>query len=62
LVQRQRQLDSNKAISQHIGSDIDVILTDLKLVANSINVQQGNLTGTNTEQILNEIYNDTKPS
>jgi signal transduction histidine kinase len=58
--QRQRQLDSNKAISQHIASDIDVILTDLKLVANSIYVQQGNLTGTNTEQILNEIYNDTK--
>ena len=60
--QRQRQLDSNKAISQHIASDIDVILTDLKpkLVANSIYVQQENLTGTNTEQILNEIYNDTK--
>jgi signal transduction histidine kinase len=58
--QRQRQLDSNEAISQHIASDIDVILTDLKLVANSIYVQQGNLTGTNTEQILNEIYNDTK--
>ncbi|HJR48057.1 MAG TPA: sensor histidine kinase [Nitrososphaeraceae archaeon] len=58
--QRQRQLDSNEAISQHIASEIDVILTDLKLVANSIYVQQGNLTGTNTEQILNEIYNDTK--
>jgi C4-dicarboxylate-specific signal transduction histidine kinase len=54
--QRQRQLDSNKAISQHIASDLDVILTNLKVVANSIQVQEGNL----AEQILNEIYNDTK--
>ncbi|MGI8833557.1 MAG: hypothetical protein ACR2IS_13105, partial [Nitrososphaeraceae archaeon] len=28
--QRQRQLDSNKAISQHIASDIDSILTKTK--------------------------------
>jgi signal transduction histidine kinase len=58
--QRQRQLDSNKAISQHIASDIDSILTKLKVVANSISVQQGNLTGDKTEQILGEMYNDAR--
>jgi signal transduction histidine kinase len=58
--QRQRQLDTNKAISQHIASNMDVILTNLKVVANSIYVQQGNLTGAKPEQVLIEIYNDTK--
>ena len=58
--QRQRQLDSNKAISQHIASDIDSILTKLKVVANYGSVQQGNLTGDKTEQILGEMYNDAR--
>ena len=57
---RQRQLDSNKAISQHIASDIDSILTKLKVVANYGSVQQGNLTGDKTEQILGEMYNDAR--
>jgi signal transduction histidine kinase len=39
---------------------MDVILTNLKVVANFIYVQQGNLTGAKTEQVLIEIYNDTK--
>jgi hypothetical protein len=39
--QRQRQLDSNKAISQHIASDIDFILTDLKLVATPSTYSRG---------------------
>jgi signal transduction histidine kinase len=58
--QKQKQIDSNKAISQHIASDLDSILTKLKVVANSVYVQQGNLTGDETEQILGEMYNDTR--
>jgi signal transduction histidine kinase len=58
--QKQKQLDSNKAISQHIASDLDSILTKLKVVANSAYVLQGNLTGDKTEQILREMYNDTR--
>jgi hypothetical protein len=54
--QRHRQLDSNKAVSQHIVSDIGSILANLKIVANSVYVQQGNLTGNKTEQILGEVY------
>lgn len=62
--QRQRQLDTNKAISQHIASDIDSILSRLKVVANSEYVQEGslatNLTGSNIEQLLEEMYNENK--
>jgi signal transduction histidine kinase len=56
--QRHRQLDSNKAISQHIVSDIGSILANLKVVSNSVYVQHGNLTGNKTGQILGEVYND----
>ena len=58
--QRHRQLDSNKAVSQHIVSDIGSILANLKIVASSVYVQQGNLTGDKTEQILGEVYNDIR--
>ncbi len=58
--QRHRQLDSNKAVSQHIVSDIGSILANLKVIANSVYVQQGNLTGNKTEQILEEVYNDIR--
>lgn len=57
--QRLRQLDTNNAISQHVASDIDSILSKLKVVANSIYVQQGSLTENKTEQILQEMYNET---
>jgi signal transduction histidine kinase len=58
--QRHRQLDSNKAISQHIVSDIGSILANLKVVSNSVYVQHGNLTGNKTGQILGEVYNDIR--
>jgi signal transduction histidine kinase len=58
--QRHRQLDGNKAVSQHIVSDIGSILANLKIVASSVYVQQGNLTGDKTEQILGEVYNDIR--
>ncbi|MPZ08310.1 MAG: GHKL domain-containing protein [Nitrososphaeraceae archaeon] len=58
--QRLRQLDTNNAISQHVASDIDSILSKLKVVANSIYVQQGSLTENKTEQILQEMYNETR--
>jgi signal transduction histidine kinase len=57
--QRLRQLDTNNAISQHVASDLDSILSKLKVVANSVYVQQGNLTENETEQILQEMYNET---
>ncbi|MGH9953238.1 MAG: hypothetical protein ACRD5J_16595, partial [Nitrososphaeraceae archaeon] len=58
--QRLRQLDTNNAISQHVASNIDSILSKLKVVANSVHVQQGDLIENRTEQILQEMYNETK--
>ena len=58
--QRLRQLDTNNAISQHISSDLDSIESRLKVIANSVYAQQGNLSGDGIELILQEMYNDTK--
>jgi signal transduction histidine kinase len=57
--QRLRQLDTNNAISQHVASNIDSILSKLQVVANSNYVQQGNLSDIKTEQILQDMYNET---
>ena len=39
--QRQRQIESSKAISQNIGSDLDSIMTRLQMLAISEDLQQG---------------------
>jgi signal transduction histidine kinase len=57
--QRLRQLDTNNAISQHISSDLDSIVSRLKVIANSVYAQQGNMSGDGIELILQEMYNDT---
>jgi signal transduction histidine kinase len=57
--QRLRQLDTNNAISQHVASNMESILSKLQVIANSIYVQQGNLSHIKTEQILQEMYNET---
>lgn len=63
--QKLRQIDKNNAISQHIATDIDSILSRLKVVANSAYVQQGNLTDgmegeSKIEQLLQDMYNENK--
>jgi hypothetical protein len=58
--QRLGQLDTTKAISQHIASNMDSILSKLKIVANSVYVQQGDLTENRIGDILQERYNETK--
>jgi signal transduction histidine kinase len=57
--QRLRQLDSNNAISQHISSDLDSIESRLRVIANSVYAQQGNLSGNGIQPILQEMYNET---
>jgi hypothetical protein len=47
--QRLRQLDANNAISQHVASNMESILSKLQVIANSIYVQQGNLSEIKTE-------------
>jgi hypothetical protein len=54
--QEQRQLDSTKAISQHISSDLDSVMARLQGLANSIYLQQGELSDNKTRTLMEEIY------
>jgi hypothetical protein len=54
--QEQRQIDSTKAISNHINSDFDSIISRLQGLANSIYVQQGDLSGNKTNKLMKEIF------
>ncbi len=51
-----RQVDSTKAISEHIKSDFDSIISRLQGLANSIYVQQGDLSGNKTNELMKEIF------
>lgn len=54
--QRQRQLETNKAISFHITSDLDSILARLNLIANAKSVQSSDFTNNQTQHLLAEQY------
>ena len=54
--QEQRQLDSTRAISQHISSDLDSVMARLQGLANSIYLQQGELSDNKTKTLMEEIY------
>ena len=54
--QKQRQLDSTKAISERISSDLDSIMSRLQGLANSVYLQQGDLSGNKTIKLMKEYY------
>src|SRR5712691_1436821 len=54
--QKQRQLDTTRAISQHISSDLDSVMARLQGLANSIYLQQGELSNNKTRTLMQEIY------
>lgn len=54
--QKQRQIESTKALSNHIASDLDLIMSKLELLANSDTLQQGNLVGNKTSEELERAY------
>jgi signal transduction histidine kinase len=54
--QKQRQIESTKALSNHIASDLDLIMSKLELLANSGTLQQGNLVGNKTTEELEKTY------
>lgn len=60
--ERQQLLDANKAISQNIISDLDSILTKLKVIAVSPYIQEGEDTQTwdKSEPLVQEMYDETK--
>jgi signal transduction histidine kinase len=54
--QKERQIESAKSLSRHIGSDLDLICSKLELLANSYTLQQGNLVGNKTVEVLKKAY------
>src|SRR5215211_3426188 len=54
--QKERQIESAKSLSSHIGSDLDLICSKLELLANSYTLQQGNLVGNKTIEALKKAY------
>jgi signal transduction histidine kinase len=54
--QKQRQTDSTRAVSQHASSDLKLVLTSLKNLANYGYIQQGELTNDKARSLLQETY------
>jgi signal transduction histidine kinase len=54
--QRQRQIESTRAISQNIGSNLDAIMARLQMIAGSVDLQRGQLSGGNTTKLSEEVY------
>jgi len=54
--QKQRQTDSTRAVSQHASSDLNLVLTSLKSLANYGYIQQGELTNYKARGLLQETY------
>ena len=54
--QKQRQIGSALALSQHIGSDLDSIVARLQDLANSVYLQQGDLFSNTTKKSIQQMY------
>jgi signal transduction histidine kinase len=54
--QTQRQIESTRAISQNIGSDLDSIMARLQMLASSVNLQREQLSDNNTRALMEEVY------
>src|SRR5918993_532164 len=53
--QKQRQIESTLALSQHIGSDLDSIMSRLQDLANSEYLQQGDLFSNTTKKSMQQM-------
>jgi signal transduction histidine kinase len=54
--QKMRQVDSTRAISEHIGSDISLAVAMLDTLANSFYLQQGDVAGDGVKKLMKEKY------
>jgi hypothetical protein len=55
--QVQRQMEATKSISEHISSDLSLVMNMLDGLANSIYLQKGDLSGDGAKKIIEEKYN-----
>ena len=56
LQQKQRQIESTRDISLHMGSDLNLVVGMLDGLANSIYLQQGDLSSDNAKKLVGEKY------
>lgn len=56
--QQTRQVESTKAIAQHIASDLDSISTRLEIVAATPSIKSGDLGSERTAEILERVYDE----
>jgi signal transduction histidine kinase len=56
IEQRERQLESTKAMAQHIGSDLSLVASILQGLAYSSYLQQGELYGDRVDKLMNERF------
>jgi hypothetical protein len=54
--QEQRQIESTKEVSQHIGSDLNLVMSMLDGMANSIYLQQGQVSSDKAKNLLGQKY------
>jgi signal transduction histidine kinase len=59
--QKQRQTQSTRSISEHIGSDLKLVLTMLDGLANSIFLQHGDLGSDQAKELIKEKYIQFNP-
>ena len=59
--QKQRQTQSTRSISEHIGSDLNLVLTMLDGLANSISLQHGDLSSDQAKELVKEKYIQFNP-
>jgi hypothetical protein len=52
--QRQNQLKDREALSKHIGTDLSLVVDNLRGLANSLYVQQGDLSQSKTKKLPEE--------
>jgi hypothetical protein len=53
---KQLQLESTEALTQHVGSDLDLVMTRLYALTNSIYLQQGDFVSERAYKLLEENY------
>jgi signal transduction histidine kinase len=54
--QKQRQTESTKAIAEHINSDLNLVLANLRILGNYGHVQNGELSNVNTRNLMQETF------
>ena len=59
--QKQRQTESTKAISQHINSDLNLVLANLQTLGNYGHVQNGDLSNINVRNLMQDIFLQISP-